>query len=159
MVTAADGRSLSYGSLAGMAAAVRTRAVLAQLKPASQQTLVGTPQPRIDALEIVTGTKQFAMDLEVPGALPTMVCRPPTINGEALAVTNEAQVRAMDGVTDVALIPHTQFVPGGVAVRATTFGQCIDAIQALQVPVGARSRGREVRRRRARRTSSAPSYR
>ena len=133
VVTAADGRSLSYGSLTGMAAAARTRAVLAQLKPASQQTLVGTPQPRIDAMEIVTGTKRFAMDLDVPGALPTMVCRPPTINGSALAVVNAAQVKAMDGVTDVAIIPHTQFVPGGVAVRATTFGQCIDAIRALQV--------------------------
>jgi isoquinoline 1-oxidoreductase beta subunit len=73
------------------------------------------------------------MDLEVAGALPTMVCRPPTINGTALAVLNDAQVRAMDGVTDVAIIPHTQFVPGGVAVRATTFGQCIDAIRALEV--------------------------
>ena len=133
MVTAPDGRSLSYGSLTRAAAAARTRAVLAQLKPASQQTLVGTPQPRIDAMEIVTGTKRFAMDLEVPGALPTMVRRPPTINGTARAVLNEAQVRAMDGVTDIAIIPHTQFVPGGVAVRATTFGQCIDAIRALRV--------------------------
>jgi len=105
VVTAPDGSSLTYGSLAGTAAAASTRAVLAQLKPASQQTLVGTPQPRIDALEIVTGTKQFAMDLDVPGALPTMVCRPPTINGTALAILNEAQIRAMDGVTDVAIIP------------------------------------------------------
>jgi isoquinoline 1-oxidoreductase subunit beta len=133
VVTTPDGRSLSYGSLTRAAAAPRTRAVLAQLKPASQQTLVGTPQPRIDAVEIVTGTKTFAMDLEVPGALPTMVCRPPTINGTALAILNEAQVSAMDGVTDIAIIPHTQFVPGGVAVRATTFGQCIDAIRALRV--------------------------
>jgi isoquinoline 1-oxidoreductase beta subunit len=133
VVTAPDGRSLSYGSLTRSAAASRTQAVLAQLKPASQQTLVGTPQPRIDAMQIVTGTKQFAMDLDVPGALPTMVCRPPTINGTALAILNQAQVSAMSGVTDVAIIPHTQFVPGGVAVRATTFGQCIDAIQALQV--------------------------
>lgn len=133
VITAPDGTSLSYGSLATAAAASRTQAVLAQLKPASQQTLVGTPQPRIDAMEIVTGTKQFAMDLDVPGALPTMVCRPPSINGTVLAVLNEAEVRAMGGVTDVAIIPHTQFVPGGVAVRATTFGQCIDAVRALQV--------------------------
>jgi isoquinoline 1-oxidoreductase beta subunit len=133
VITAPDGRSLSYGSLTRSAAASRTQAVLAQLKPASQQTLVGTPQPRIDAMQIVTGTKQFAMDLDVPGALPTMVCRPPTINGTALAILNQAQVSGMSGVTDVAIIPHTQFVPGGVAVRATTFGQCIDAIQALQV--------------------------
>ena len=57
------------------------------------------------------------MDLEVPGALPTMLCRPPTINGTALAVANAGQVKAMPGITDVAIIPHTNFVPGGVAVR------------------------------------------
>ena len=51
VITAPDGRALSYGSLTSAAAAPRTQAVLAQLKPASQQTLVGTPQPRIDALE------------------------------------------------------------------------------------------------------------
>ena len=39
----------------------------------------------------------------------------------------------MPGVTDVAVIPHTPFVPGGVAVRAQTFGQCIDAIQVMDV--------------------------
>jgi isoquinoline 1-oxidoreductase beta subunit len=133
VITAPDGGALTYGALTRASAVRRTQAVLAQLKPASQQTLVGTPQPRIDALDIVTGAKQFAMDLNVPGALPTMVCRPPTINGSALAILNESQVRAMGGVTDVAIIPHTQFVPGGVAVRAATFGQCIDAIRALQV--------------------------
>lgn len=62
------------------------------------------------------------MDLTVPGALPTMVCRPPTINGGAQRILNGATVRAMPGVTDVAPIPHTPNVAGGVAVRARTFG-------------------------------------
>lgn len=57
VITAPDGSALTYGELARPAAAARTRPVLAQLKPAAQQTLVGTPQPRIDAAEIVTGTK------------------------------------------------------------------------------------------------------
>ena len=98
--------------------------------------MVGTPQRRIDALEAVTGRKQFAMDLDVPGALPTMLCRPPTINATALSVKNAAEVKAMPGVTDVAIIPHTNFVAGGVAVRAATFGQCIDAVRALDVVWG-----------------------
>ncbi len=42
----------------------------------------------------------------------------------------------MAGITDVAIIPHTQYVPGGVAIRAGTFGQCIDAIEALRVDWG-----------------------
>jgi isoquinoline 1-oxidoreductase beta subunit len=128
-----DGRRATLGELTKLAATDTTRRVDTMLKPTSQLKLVGTPQGRIDALEIVTGKKQFAMDLQVPGALPTMVCRPPTINGTALALKNEAQIRAMSGVTDVALIPHTAFVAGGVAVRAQTFGQCIDAIRAMDV--------------------------
>ena len=39
----------------------------------------------------------------------------------------------MPGVTDVVLVPHDQFIQGGVAVRAKTFGQCIDAVRALKV--------------------------
>ncbi|MEA2157181.1 MAG: isoquinoline 1-oxidoreductase subunit beta, partial [Solirubrobacteraceae bacterium] len=77
--------------------------------------------------------KQFAMDLDVPNALPTMVCRPPTINGKAVGIRNAAEVRGMPGITDVAIIPHTLLVPGGVAVRGKTFGQCIDAVRALKV--------------------------
>ena len=136
VITAPDGSTATYGSLTGAAAVASTQQVEAQLKPASQLTVVGTPQPRTDALDAVTGKKQYAMDLAVPNALPTMVCRPPTINGTAQAILNEPQVRAMPGVTDVAIIPHTEYVAGGVAVRAQTFGQCIDAIQALQVQWG-----------------------
>ncbi len=135
VVKAPDGRTIGFGSLATKGAVSKTTEATA-LKPQSQYRLVGTPQRRIDALEIVTGRKQFAMDLDVPGALPTMVCRPPTINASALSIKNQAQVEAMPGITDVAVIPHTAFVPGGVAVRAKTFGQCIDAIRALQVNWG-----------------------
>jgi isoquinoline 1-oxidoreductase subunit beta len=137
VITAPNGRSLTFGDLAEKAAVSKTTRVRPRLKPRSQQRLVGTPQGRIDALEIVTGAKQFAMDIEVPGALPTMLCRPPTINGTAVSVQNLAQVQGMPGITDVAIIPHTQYVPGGVAVRGETFGQCIDAVDALQVTWGA----------------------
>lgn len=133
VITAPDGRSATFGSLAEKGAVSKTTRAHFQLKARSQLRLVGSPQGRIDALAIVTGSKQFAMDLDVPGALPTMLCRPPTINGTALAVHNLAQVQAMPGITDVAIIPHTSKVPGGVAVRGETFGQCIDAIDALKV--------------------------
>lgn len=134
VIRAPGGRTLTYGALAGKAAVSRTKRVTTVLK--AKHTLVGTPRRRIDAMDIVTGRKQFAMDLDIAGALPTMVCRPPTINGTALAVKNLAQVQAMPGITDVAIIPHTAFVPGGVAVRGSTFGQCIDAIRALDVKWG-----------------------
>jgi isoquinoline 1-oxidoreductase subunit beta len=136
VVQGPNGKTATIGSLATQAAAVSTQSVSVQLKSMSQLKLVGTPQRRVDALDIVTGRKQFAMDLDIPGALPTMVCRPPTINGSAKAVNNLAQVQAMPGITDVVIVPHTQYVPGGVAVRGQTFGQCIDAIRALNVSWG-----------------------
>ncbi|HEX6461304.1 MAG TPA: molybdopterin cofactor-binding domain-containing protein [Thermoleophilaceae bacterium] len=133
VVTAPDGRSLSFADLTQKAAVSKATAVTPKLKAASAQTIVGTEQRRVDALAAVTGRKQFAMDLQVPDALPTMLCRPPTINGRALAVHNLSAVKAMPGVTDVAIVEHNQFVQGGVAVRAKTFGQCIDAVRALEV--------------------------
>src|SRR5437764_8745241 len=127
IVAAPDGRQRTYGPLAPKAASVQTRAVRVQLKSTTAVAVVGQPHNRVDALDIVTGRKLFAMDLQVPHALPTMVCRPPTLNGDVKTVNNMASVRAMPGVTDVVVIPS------GVAVRAQTFGQCIDAVRALRV--------------------------
>jgi len=134
VVVDATGRSLSYAELAADAAVTRSTAAPApRLKPAKELKLTGTRVGRVDARAAVTGEKVFAMDLDVPGAIPTMLCRAPTINARALAVLNQAEVEAMPGVEHVALIAKTTYVQGGVAVCARTFGQCIDAVRALQV--------------------------
>lgn len=127
VIRSSNGNSASYGSLAKAAASDTTQQVAAVPKPESEFRLVGTPQNRIDAHDIVTGKKRFTMDLDVPGAKPAMVHRPPTINGTVRAVQNLAQVKAMPGITDVVVIST------GVAVRGETFGQCIDAVRALKV--------------------------
>ncbi|HEY7487091.1 MAG TPA: molybdopterin cofactor-binding domain-containing protein [Streptosporangiaceae bacterium] len=124
------GRTATYGSLAAAAASPRTTRVEAELKSPSEFTVLGTPRNRVDAYDIVTGRKVFAADLRVPGAKPAMVRRPPTINGSVVAVRNADAVQQLPGVTDIAVIEH------GVAVRAETFGQCIDAIRALDVEWG-----------------------
>src|SRR4051794_1769546 len=134
--TAPDGRRRTFADLAAKAAVSETRAVTPTLRSRASLRLLGSEQRRTDALDSVTGRKRFAMDLDVPDALPTMLCRPPTINGRAVAVQNLAAVKAMPGVTDVAIVEHNQFVQGGVVVRARTFGQCIDAIRALKVQWG-----------------------
>ncbi|HEY3716477.1 MAG TPA: molybdopterin cofactor-binding domain-containing protein [Jatrophihabitantaceae bacterium] len=126
-VTSKSGRSASYGSLA-VAAATSTSLLLGvPLKPTASFTVLGKPHNRVDARDAVTGKKQFTHDLKIPNALPTMMARPPTINGTPKSVQNLSAVKAMPGVTDVAMIST------GVAVRAATFGQCIDAIRALDV--------------------------
>src|SRR3954468_20423755 len=68
--TAPDGRRRTYADLAEKAAVAKTRLVRPQLKAAAEQTRVGRDQRRVDALDIVTGRKKFAMDLDVPNALP-----------------------------------------------------------------------------------------
>jgi isoquinoline 1-oxidoreductase beta subunit len=124
--------STTYGEMASKAASSFTKQVSVQLKPTSDFTVVGKPHNRVDALDIVTGRKKFAMDLGpdylgIEDALPTMLCRAPKLNGTPKAIRNKAAVLALPGVTDVAIIPT------GVAVRAKTFGQCIDGVRALDV--------------------------
>ncbi|HEY3843179.1 MAG TPA: molybdopterin cofactor-binding domain-containing protein [Acidimicrobiales bacterium] len=130
VISAQNGQSLTYGSLATTAAASQTTPMNVVLKEASNFSIIGTPQYRTDALASVTGTKVFTMDIHVPNALPTMVCRPPTINGTVSSVNNLSAVTALPGITDV--VP----VSTGVAVRGATFGQCIDAVNALDVTWG-----------------------
>lgn len=117
----------SYGELARAAAVTDPRRVEVRLKDASGFRVVGTGQGRIDARDAVTGKKKYATDLKVKGALPTMVCRAPTLNGKPKRLRNKKLVLAMPGVKQVAVLPF------GVAVRAKTFGQCIDAVRAMKV--------------------------
>lgn len=127
VVSAPGGASRTYGQLAAKAASSTTRPVTVTLKATSAYSVIGQGYGRVDARDIVTGKKAFTTDLQVPGALPTMVCRPPTLNGSPTAIRNLPVVLAMPGVTDVVMIDT------GVAVRAATFGQCIDAVRALDV--------------------------
>ncbi|MEU5509258.1 molybdopterin cofactor-binding domain-containing protein [Streptomyces fungicidicus] len=127
VVTGPGGRSADIGALSRRAAGARTEQVSVSLKPRDMFTVIGRPHGRVDARAAVTGRKKFTLDLDVPDAMPTMVCRPPTINGTVQSVSNLAEVRAMPGVTDVVVITT------GVAVRAATFGRCIDAVRALRV--------------------------
>ncbi len=130
VVSAPDGRTASYGSLSAAAASPALGALTATPKPESEHTLVGTPTSRIDARAIITGRQEYTLDLEVPGAKPCMLRRPPTINGTVKSVNNESAVRAMPGVLDIVTVPT------GVAVVAETFGQALDAKDALDVDWG-----------------------
>ncbi|MEX1653671.1 molybdopterin cofactor-binding domain-containing protein [Streptomyces pseudovenezuelae] len=130
VVIAPDGRTASYGSLTAAAATLDLGSLTVTPKNESEHTLVGTPTSRIDARALVTGAHPYTLDLDVPGAKPCMVRRPPTINGTVKSVGNEAAVRAMPGVLDVVVIDS------GVAVVAETFGQALDGKNALEVTWG-----------------------
>ncbi len=119
--------AIPFGDLATKAATSVTQTLTTTLKASSSFTVVGKPHNRVDALEAVTGRKVYAMDMVKPDALPTMICRPPTIKGTPRSVANAAEVKAMPGIT------HVETISTGVAVRGRTFGQCIDAVNALKV--------------------------
>ena len=131
VVTAAGGRRATYGELSAAAADPRLAVGEAAPKPAAEQRVVGTPTNRTDARAMVTGRQRYTLDLDVvPGALPTMVRRPPTINGTVRSFDNEAEIRALPGVVDVAVVPT------GIAVLAETFGQAREATFAVRATWG-----------------------
>jgi isoquinoline 1-oxidoreductase beta subunit len=128
-VFAPDGRSATYGSLSAEAAGVLVPAVSAAPKPPNRYTVIGRPTTRVDARDIVTGKARYALDTPLPGALPTVVARPPTINGSVLAV-DQSTAGGMPGVVAVTRIPT------GVAVSAETFDQALRARDALRITWG-----------------------
>ncbi|MBW0116996.1 molybdopterin cofactor-binding domain-containing protein [Pseudonocardia abyssalis] len=127
VITGQNGEALPFGELTERAAAPVTEAVEVVLKERETFRVIGTPRGKSDALAMVTGRKRFTTDIQVPDALPTVICRGPNLNSVATGVENIDEVRRMPGVTDVAEVST------GVAVRAVTFGQAIDAVNALRV--------------------------
>jgi isoquinoline 1-oxidoreductase beta subunit len=125
-VIAPDGRRAGYGELAQAAAGVLIPEVSPLPKSPSQYTVVGQPTGRIDARAIVTGAARYALDLEIPGAVPVVVARPPTLRGSVQSFDASAAL-AMPGVVGVVRLPS------GVAVAARTFAQALAARDAVQV--------------------------
>lgn len=126
VVQAPNGRQVTYGQLSTLAASTTTAPTPAVPKDPSQYRIIGTPQPQMANRAIVTGAQKYAVDLPIPGAMPTMVRRAPTIGGTLLSFGNAAAVRAMPGVVDAVALPF------GVAVLAETFGQAIAGVNAVQ---------------------------
>lgn len=123
---APDGRSASYGELSAAAAGVVVPAVAPTTKPPEERTVIGTPRGRVDARAIVTGAVEYAIDVRVEGALPTVVARPPDIKG-TLVTYDDTAARSMPGVVAVVAIPS------GVAVVAGTFHEAFAARDALEI--------------------------
>jgi len=121
-------KAMGFGELSKLAAVPVTTAVEVILKDRSEFTILGKSRGKDDARAMVTGQKKFAMDLQIPDALPTVICRAPDLNGFTSSLpSNIDDVRTMPGITDVEPIGN------GIAVRAQTFGQAIDGVNALKV--------------------------
>ena len=100
-VVAPDGRTRHVRlALGGRGRGDRARGRPRTPKDPSQFTLIGKPHRRIDARDIVTGRADYSLDLDVPGAKPTVVARPPTIGGTVASVDDRGGPRDARGARD-----------------------------------------------------------
>src|SRR5215468_9581017 len=94
VITAPDGRKVSYGELAGEANLMREATAQAKPKASSQHKLVGKPIERLDIPAKMTGGAAFVQDLRLPGMLHGRVARPPRY-GAKLESVDEAKIGAI----------------------------------------------------------------
>lgn len=134
IASAPDGRTVTYAELSDGVEGRNDLARTATPKDPSQYRVVGRPTGRLDARDIVTGKVEYAMDLEVvPGALPCVVARPPTLGG-TVASYDDSVTMTLPGVVAVAEVPtDVEGASSGVAVVARTFGEAFRGRDALQI--------------------------
>ena len=140
-VWAPDGRTATYGSLTAAAARVLIPAVSSDPKPAAayaRSRSANRPGGRAGHRDRKGAVRARRRG---DGALPTVVARPPTINGAVLSY-DATVARSMPGVVAVTQIPT------GVAVTAETFDQAMKAVAGAGGQLGCRQRRWRVRRRR-----------
>jgi nicotinate dehydrogenase subunit B len=72
----------------------------AKRKPATEWKVLGTPVPRLDMAEMITGAFEFVHNVQVPGMVHGAVVRPPA-PGAALTTVDESSVTGLPGVIKV----------------------------------------------------------
>lgn len=136
LVRSSDGRTATFGSLSQLAASL-TQPLSPNPRRVSQQTVLGRRRAAVDARDIVTGRKRYTLDLEIPGAIPTVVLHAPQIKGTLRSFDNRPQIRAMPGVVDavtIRAVPDDLIggPPTAIAILAETFGQALAAQDAVR---------------------------
>lgn len=144
-----SGRTLTYGALAGKAAAMPVPDLdKVTLKDESTFTIIGKSVIDPDKARIVAGTQQFGIDVKVPGMKYAVFQKGPVFDAEVISA-NLDDVKAMPGVSHVFVIkgaqrqlegPPTQQgvgiddgLRGGVAIVADAWWRAQRARQKLTV--------------------------
>ena len=99
----ADGRKLSYGALARMAAGLVPPAKPVPTKNPKDFNLVGKPTLTVDGRGIVTGQVRYGIDESLSGALVAVVLRCPYLDG-SLESLDDSEARKIPGVRQVVTI-------------------------------------------------------
>lgn len=123
----ASGRVIPYGELAG-AAALLSPPREPELKPASAWQVIGRRQPRVDLPAKVRGEPVFGIDVVLPDMLHASLRQAPVPGARVARIVNEADIRARDGIRDVAAINEES-----VAIVAESWWQAEAAARDLDV--------------------------
>ena len=125
VVHAATRRRSGYGDLAERAAAQKVPSSV-RLKRPDAFRLIGTPQPRLDLVEHITGRAMFGSDVSIPGMLMAVVARSPVFGGRVKAV-NAGRTHAVEGVRAIVELES------GVAVVAESVWSALRGREALEI--------------------------
>jgi isoquinoline 1-oxidoreductase beta subunit len=121
----ANGKSLTYGQLAGSAAKLPIPKDV-KLKDAANFKLIGRRLPRLDTPSKVDGSAEFGIDVKLPGMLHAALAQCPTLGGVARSF-DAAAAEKMAGVRKVLNCPR------GVIVIADHYWQALKARNALKI--------------------------
>ena len=106
-----------------------------ELKNPADFSIIGTPVPRVDSTDIVTGKAIYGMDVKVPGMIFAVAARSPVLGGKLVSF-DDSQARSIPGVIDV--IEITSGMNGinpnkSVAVLASDTWSAIRGREALNI--------------------------
>ncbi len=108
-----DGRSLSYGALAALAAAVPVPDLArVPLKDPKDFKIIGRPIPGVDNAKIVTGQPLFGIDVAVPDMLHAVFQKCPVFAGKLVSANIEA-IKALPGIHDAFIVRESEANPRG----------------------------------------------
>ena len=120
-----SGQRITYGGLAE-GAARRTPPENPKLKTADQYQLIGTPAPRIDIPDKVTGAAEFGIDVRLPNMVYATVVQCPVL-GSKMEAFDLGSISDLPGIIKV--IP----VQEGLAIIAESYWQAKKAADALKI--------------------------
>jgi CO/xanthine dehydrogenase Mo-binding subunit len=126
VVSAPDGKNVTYAELVGGKKIGRTISGAAKPKSPAEHTIVGKPIPRVELPAKVFGTHIYIQNLRMPGMLHGRVVRPPMPDAR-LERVDQASVKSLPG--NVRVVVKGNFV-GVVAEREE---QAIRAARTLKV--------------------------
>ena len=114
-----DGQSLSYASLASLAAKIEPPGDV-KLRPPSSWRYLGKPMRRIDILSKSTGTAKYGIDLSMPGMVHATVRTNPRIGGALKGFDASAAEKARGVIKVVAVTGASSPTIHGARFRPPT---------------------------------------